>query len=143
MAQPEKKPAGTKHPGGRPTDYRPEYCERVVEMGGEGLLPVSMAARIGVTKFTLHEWAKVHPEFSIAFDLARGKCEAWHMERASQTAHGERPGNAPMTKFILSAAFGYRETTGVEHSGSIETPRPLDPAAASAAAKESEEAGEV
>ncbi len=33
------------------------------------------------------------------------------MERASQTAHGERQGNAPMTKFILSAAFGYRESS--------------------------------
>lgn len=33
------------------------------------------------------------------------------MEKAVETAHGNRPGNAPMTKFILSAAFGYREAT--------------------------------
>ena len=130
-------------PAGRPSEYKPEYCERVIEMGKEGLLPVSMAARLGVTKVCLHEWARVHEAFSYAFDQARVNCEAFHVERGIQTAHGERPGNAPMTKFILSAAFGYRETTGVEHSGAIETPRPLDPTAALAAAKQAEEAGEV
>lgn len=97
-------------PAGRPTDYRPEYCEKVIEYGREGLLPVSMASRLSVNKDTLHQWAKVHPKFSDAFNEARIHCEAFHMERAVQTAHGERSGNAPMTKFILSAAFGYRES---------------------------------
>ena len=96
---------------GRPTDYREEYCERVIEYGKEGLLPVSMASRLCVTKETLHQWARVHPTFSDAFNEARIHCEAFHMEKAVETAHGNRPGNAPMTKFILSAAFGYREAT--------------------------------
>lgn len=98
-------------PAGRPTDYKPEYCERVIEYGKEGLLPVSMASRLCVTKDTLHQWAKVHKEFSDAFNEARIHCEAFHMERAVQTAHGDRQGSAPMTKFILSAAFGYREAS--------------------------------
>lgn len=68
-----------------------------------------MASRLSVSKDTLHEWAKVHAEFSDAFNKARTHCENYHMERAIQTAHGDRSGNAPMTKFILSAAFGYRE----------------------------------
>lgn len=48
-----------------------------------------------------------------------------------------------MAKFLLSAAFGYRETAGVEHSGEIRSRTPVDPTAALAAAKEAEEAGEV
>jgi hypothetical protein len=48
-----------------------------------------------------------------------------------------------MAKFLLSAAFGYRETAGVEHSGEIHSRAPVDPAAALAAAKQAEEAGEV
>lgn len=111
--------------GGRPTDYRPEYCEKVVEFGKLGLLPVSMGVRLGVVKDTLHEWARVHPEFSDAFALARAHCEAFHMERGSETAHGERPGNAPMTKFILSAAFGYREATQVDQTVSNPDGSPL------------------
>lgn len=132
-----------KHPGGRPSEYKPEYCQRVIEFGKDGLLPVSMASRIGVTKQTLHEWARVHPEFSDAFNEARTHCEAFHVERGCETAHGSRSGNAPMTKFILSAAFGYRETSGVELSGEVGSRAPVDPAAALAAAKQAEEAGEV
>lgn len=130
-------------PAGRPSEYRPEYCERVIELGKDGKLPAQMASALSVTKQTLHEWAKVHPEFSDAFGEARAHAEAWHLEKATETAIGQRGGNAPMAKFLLSAAFGYRETTGVEHSGAIETPRPLDPTAALAAAKQAEEAGEV
>jgi hypothetical protein len=128
---------------GRPSDYDPAFCEQVVEFGKEGLLPISMAARLGVTKSTIHLWAKVHPEFSDAFDLARAFCEAYHMERACETAHGSRSGNAPMTKFILSAAFGYRETSGVELSGEVKQSTPLSPEDALKAAKVAEEAGEV
>lgn len=65
------------------------------------------------------------------------------MERGVQTAHGERGGNAPMTKFILSAAFGYRETSGVELSGEVKQSAPLSPDEALKAAQRSEEAGEV
>ena len=128
---------------GRPSEYRPEYCERVIELGKEGKLPAQMAAAIDVTKVTLHEWARVHPEFSYAFDQARGHAEAWHLEKATETAIGSRGGNAPMAKFLLSAAFGYRETSGVEHSGEIASRAPVDPEKALNAAKQAEEAGEV
>jgi hypothetical protein len=140
---PENGTAPAKHPGGRPTDYRPEYCERVIELGKDGKLPAQMAADIGVTKQTLHEWARTHSEFSDAFDKARVNAEAWHLEKATETAIGQRGGNAPMAKFLLSAAFGYRETSGVEHSGEIHSRPPVDPSAALSAAKHAEEAGEV
>lgn len=130
-------------PAGRPSEYKPEYCERVIELGKEGNLPVQMASKIGVTKQTLHEWSRVHPEFSDAFALARECAEAWHVEMGTETAIGKRPGNAPMSKFLLSAAFGYRETSGVEHSGEVASRAPVDPAAALSAAKQAEEAGEV
>lgn len=80
-----------------------------------------MAVRLGVTKSTIHLWAKVHPEFSDAFNLAREHCEAYHMEKGCETAHGLRNGNAPMTKFILSAAFGYRETSEVENTVKVKS----------------------
>lgn len=108
-------------PAGRPSDYDPAFCEQVIEFGKEGLLPVSMAVRLGVTKSTIHLWAKVHPEFSDAFNLAREHCEAYHMEKGCETAHGLRNGNAPMTKFILSAAFGYRETSEVENTVKVKS----------------------
>ena len=54
---------------GRPTKYRPEYCERIIEHLKQGLTFESFAASIpdnGVNIDTIHEWAKKHPEFAEA-----------------------------------------------------------------------------
>ncbi len=51
-------------PAGRPTDYRPEYCERVIELGRLGMSVVEMAADIGVARNTLEQlWPAANPEF--------------------------------------------------------------------------------
>lgn len=99
--------------GGRPSDYDPSYCDVVRELGQQGKLTSQMAAAIGTTKRTLHDWAAAHPEFSHAFNEAREFAEAWHLEKATETAIGDRQGNAGMAKFLLSAAFGYREGSDV------------------------------
>lgn len=52
--------------GGRPSKYKPEYCEQLVEHMNSGLSFESFAAIIDVNQDTLHEWVKVHEEFSEA-----------------------------------------------------------------------------
>ena len=51
---------------GRPTGYRQEYCERIVELMGEGLSKTASAGELGVCRDPIHEWTRVHPEFSDA-----------------------------------------------------------------------------
>lgn len=51
---------------GRPSKYKPEYCEQLVEHMNSGLSFESFAAVIGVNRDTLYEWTKVHSEFSDA-----------------------------------------------------------------------------
>ncbi len=130
-------------PAGQPSDYDPSFCEKVIELGKQGKLPAQMAVAIGVTKQTLHNWARSHPEFFDAFTRGREEAESWHLEKATETAIGSRGGNAPMAKFLLSAAFGYREVSGIDHSGKIDAPSPVSKEAALAAAKAAEDAGEV
>lgn len=57
-----------KHPGGRPTKYKPEYCELLIEHMAGGHSFESFAGRpdVRVNIDTLYEWAKVHPQFSEA-----------------------------------------------------------------------------
>ena len=64
-------------PAGRPTDYRPEYCEQVLAWGNEGKSVTWMAAQLDVNRDTIYEWERVHPEFSDALSRARLKCQAW------------------------------------------------------------------
>ena len=61
---PEIKPEKSKNPGGRPTKFKPEYCEAIVEFMGQGYSKTAFAGSIGVSRDTILEWAKGYPEFS-------------------------------------------------------------------------------
>jgi hypothetical protein len=67
-------------PGGRPTKYLPEFCEKVVEVGGQGLSLTAFAGTIGVARSTINEWMAEYPEFS----------EATKRHAAARTAYLER-----------------------------------------------------
>jgi transposase len=63
---------------GRPTDYDPAYCERVIELGKQGASVVEMAVDIGVSRSTLEtNWPAAHPEFLEAFTHARECSQVW------------------------------------------------------------------
>lgn len=60
---------------GRPSKYKKEYCEMLIEHMSKGLSFESFAAIPRVCDDTLREWEKVNPDFSaakkIAFQLNR------------------------------------------------------------------------
>jgi hypothetical protein len=66
---------------GRPSLYRPEYCEMLVKHMASGLSFDTFAAVIDVNLDTLYEWAKVHPAFSEAKKTAFLKnLHFWEMQ---------------------------------------------------------------
>lgn len=50
----------------RPSKYKPEYCEQLIEHMREGLSFESFSAVIGVNRDSLYEWTNKHQEFSDA-----------------------------------------------------------------------------
>lgn len=58
-------------PGGRPTDYLPEYCDGVIAYMAQGFSLTAFAGSIRVSRETIYEWARVHPEFSDAVRVAQ------------------------------------------------------------------------
>lgn len=62
-----------KHPGGRPTKYKPEYCIVVEALARLGWTEDRMAEKIGVALSTLALWKTNYKEFSDA--LKNGKEE--------------------------------------------------------------------
>lgn len=73
-----------KHPGGRPTDYRPEYCRRVIELGKQGKSKAQIAAALDVARNTLDNWAEANPEFLSAITHARDLSLAWWEDKAQE-----------------------------------------------------------
>lgn len=65
-------------PAGRPTLYRPEYCEQLIAHRKQGLSFESFAAVVGVGRNTLYEWEKAHEEFRDAKARALGECLIFH-----------------------------------------------------------------
>lgn len=63
---------------GRPTDYKPEYCQQIIDFMSEGKSIVQFAASLRVAECTIYEWANVHPDFSKAKNIAITAAEAWN-----------------------------------------------------------------
>ena len=64
-------------PLGRPTDYRPEYCQRVIEMGKDGKSFAQMASEFEITRSTIDLWGEKHDEFREALSRARTDSQTW------------------------------------------------------------------
>ncbi|AEY69675.1 putative terminase small subunit [Brucella phage V_19] len=109
--------------GGRPTLYRPEYCETVIELGKQGDSLAQMAAHFDVSRQTIENWASDHPEFLAALSRAKVHCQAW-WEKAGREGMflGGGGFNAAVWKKSMEARFreDYTERQEVHQTGTME-----------------------
>ena len=63
----------TPNPLGRPTKYRPEYCQQVKDFMATGKSLTAYAGYIDVSRETVYEWERSIPAFSDAVKTARAK----------------------------------------------------------------------
>ena len=69
---------------GRPTKYRPEMCQSVINLMKEGASLIEVAADIGINADTLHTWRKSNTEFSDAVKIGMQLSEAWWMREGRE-----------------------------------------------------------
>lgn len=109
--------------GGRPSKYKPEYCETVIELGKQGDSIAQMASYFDVTRQTLENWASEHPEFLAALNRAKVHCQAW-WEKAGREGMflGGGGFNAAVWKKSMEARFreDYTERSEVHQTGTME-----------------------
>jgi hypothetical protein len=98
--------ANVKRPVGRPSKYKPEYCERVIALGKEGYSYAEIAADLEVDKASLYDWAAAHEEFSTALRAAKTFEQAW-FEREARSNMKNRDFNANL--WYRSAASRFRD----------------------------------
>lgn len=107
-------------PAGRPTKYQLTYCDLVIEEMAQGKSLTAFAAEIGVSRETIEEWRRVHPEFSVSVKIAKAKCAAWWEERGRALSQGAL-GNAGVVVFGLKnmAPEDWVERTETKVDGSL------------------------
>lgn len=106
-------------PGGRPSKYDPAYCEEVIADGNIGYSLTAFAGKIGVDRDTITEWAKVHPEFSLAVK-AHKAARTRFLETGLLNGDATGP-NVTSRIFALknAAPEEWRDKHEVEHSGEV------------------------
>ena len=107
--------------GGRPSKYKPTYCDLVIEHMSEGASLTSFAAEIGVARSSINEWMENHAEFSEAVKIGKAKCAAWWEKLGRNNAiTGE--GNATLVIFGLKnmAPEDFRDKQEVHQTGTME-----------------------
>lgn len=102
---------------GRPTDYREEFCEQIIEWAKEGWTFAEMASSLGVTRQTLHNWKKAHPRFLDAYTRAEQEGEAYWLRRMRVEMIFDPKVNAPMAKLYFANRFGWSDKLITEHTG--------------------------
>ena len=76
-------------PVGRPTLYRPEYCEMIQDFMAKGYSLGAFAGSIGVGRTTLDKWKAAHPEFADAWEIGQAKAQMKWEQRMADVADGK------------------------------------------------------
>lgn len=110
------------HRRGRPTEYRPEYCQLVIEKMAEGLSLTAFAGFIRVSKQSIYEWIGEHREFSDAVSRARSARVLWLETKLLRSRKGAET-SAAIFALRNADPSEWRDIRNVQHDHShkIET----------------------
>jgi len=93
---------------GRPTKYKPEYCDMLVEHMTGGLSFESFGAVADVSEETLHTWKSKHPEFLESYKKGRShSMKHWEEMGHDMVLAGQ--GNATAWIFNMKNRFGWKD----------------------------------
>lgn len=111
-------------PAGRPTTYRPEFCQVVIDCGKEGKSLTQMCAELMISKQCFAEWREKYEEFGEACQIAINFSQAWWENIGQNHIVENKDGpkvNAALYGRSMAARFpdDWRENSKVEHAGSV------------------------
>lgn len=121
----KKLPTTTPNPEGRPTKYKPEYCDQVIKHMEQGYSFETFGGTIDVCFKTTYNWKLEHPEFLQAVEMGFIKCQIfWEKmgiqglfsESESITGQGSssRSLNSVVWKFNMANRFRWRDNHDIK-----------------------------
>lgn len=76
------------NPIGRPTTYKPEYCQVVIDFMDKGYSKEATAGHLSISKYTLYEWIKKYPDFANAVHIGETKSQVtWEKKAVDHAVH--------------------------------------------------------
>lgn len=111
-----------KRPVGRPTEYRPEYCDLVIQAGRDGKSLTNFAADLEVSRQTVNNWVDQFPEFLDAVTRAKALMASWYeIAQRNVVQNGGTSAQSSLIQFGLKNLDpdGWKEKQEVAHSGGV------------------------
>lgn len=110
---------------GRPTDYKSEYCQKVIDFGKEGMSKAEMCLELDVARSTFDLWEKTHIEFSEAVSDAIEFSEGWWAKSGRKATFNSEGFNATSYIFNMKNRFrnNWNDKTEVDNKVTV-TPNP-------------------
>jgi hypothetical protein len=99
---------------GRPTDYKPEYCEQLIEHMKQLHSFESFAADVNTTRATLYNWCKDYPEFLDARKRGREHGQKGLENIGKGLFTGKIKGNVAAWIFFMKNMTNWRDDTPAE-----------------------------
>lgn len=107
-------------PTGRPSKYKPEYCQGIIDHMSKGLSFETYGAVVGVDRDTLYEWGKVHPAFSDAIKAAKEKGQLFWETVGMTGMSGRIKGfNAAVWIFNMKNRFKWRDSHNADEAPAL------------------------
>lgn len=110
-------------PAGRPTKYKKEFCQMLIDHMCLGLSYETFGAVINVSREVLYVWEKKHEEFLHAKRLAFDRCQLfWEKQgvRGLWAAPYEANLNYGVWAFNMKNRFGWRDKVEQEINQTID-----------------------
>lgn len=110
----EEKPKKKTWARGKPSKYKPEYCEQLIEHMKKGYSYQTFAALIEVNLDTLYHWQKIHSEWLKAKEIAFLHCQMHWELIGMQQAKGTLQGSSASWIFNMKNRFKWTDRQEIE-----------------------------
>ena len=95
---------------GRPTKYRPEFCELAIKFMDKGFSKFALAGKLRVSRDTIYEWCKNYPEFSDSIKRGEARSILFWETKGLEALEGKvKHFPNSLYIFVMKSRFGYRD----------------------------------
>jgi hypothetical protein len=103
---------------GRPTKYKKEMCETVLELMKEGASQQEVLAVLDISNDTFYRWKKENEEFSETIKRGIQLSQAW-WERKGRISLDDRQFNSTLWYMNMKNRFKWADKQEVKNEGNI------------------------
>ncbi len=108
----------TKPKMGRPSSYKPEYCEALLKHMAEGYSIEAFAGSIRVSRETIYAWCDQHPDFADTKRIGFALCQLW-WETRGKIGLIDKSFNSAIWIFNMKNRFSWRDRHDVSIDATI------------------------